>query len=307
MPVERLRDVGRVVLGTDDLGCVQSATITLDSEILRARCGAAISERYQGITGLTVEAVIEALDPFIVGLHPGSTGSLSIFIPGTLTTTGVPEDGVDIFIVAGTLVSKAMRFERNSLATATWTIRGFSPVGDCPIAIFDAAIPDPATGAGPSDFIRDIGDFTFSGGSGTILADDFCPESFEATEGSELIEDSCQGELWPSYVGITGLNVTATAVGKGVKDAFEKAGTVDSCLGSKGELSFDVFVGSDDDCASLVPGGELCIERANITSLTITATHGQIATISLTWTAHGEAGEIGDVSKRAIVGVGSEC
>ena len=155
--------------------------------------------------------------PFVAGVHPGFSDDLGIFVPGAIFGSGLPSDGALISVEDVVLTSKTVRFERNSLATGSYTFRGVSIAGVCPVGIAEGvSIGTPAEPAGPGDFIRDIADFGFVGGSGTIVADDFCPESFEATEDSELIEDSCQGELWPSYVGITGLNVTATITGKGV-------------------------------------------------------------------------------------------
>lgn len=296
MALVRLRDVGPVTFVAASLGCPRSATITLDSEILRAKCGAAISERYQGITALSVEAVVETYDPFS-DHHPGDSGVLSIGIPGALSTSGFPDptSGITITIV-GTITNVVRRISRNDLATGTYTIRGESADGiTCPIEIATGA--DEETGGVISDFVRDIVDFKFDGSA--ITRDDFCPESVEITEATSLIEDSCQGELWPTYVGITGLNATVTATGKGVKHAFDGATAGATCLGRKGRIEVSVATGSGEDCASLIPGKFGHIDRANVTSLSITATHGEIATISLTWTAHGEAGEISDIAKRA--------
>ena len=295
--VSRLRDVGRVTLavGTGggegvSLGCATSLTVTLDSEVLRARCGYAVSERYQGITGLSLEAVIETLNPFI-DVHPGGFGTLTFEILGASGPTGLPFAGTGITgTVTGVLTNVTRRFVRNELSTGSYTFRGVSseaaalPGITCPLTLADGVASTSSPGA-PSDFIRDIREFKFDECITTAL---FCGEDAEITEATELIEDSCQGQLWPTYVGITGLNITVTATGKGVKHAFDCAAGGTTCLGRKGEIEIGVSVGSDTDCAAIVDDGRaIKVKRANVTSLTITATHGEIATISLTWTAHG--------------------
>jgi len=301
MALVRLRDIGDATFFGDEsgsMGCPRSATITLDSEILRAKCGAAISERYQGITSLSIEISIETLDPF-ADIHPGDFATFGITIPGAVDGSGLPGIGIGI-TVAGVVTGTVRRFVRNDLSNGTYTLRGISADGiTCPITFLDG-VPAIDSGAGPSDFIRDIVSFDFD--DGKITADDFCPESIEMTEAAELIEDSCQGQLWPTYVGVTGLNVTVTATGKGVKHGFDGGSSAFTCLGRKGRIEVEVAVGSDVDCASLTPSSDIAIvARANVTSMTITATSGEISTISLTWVGHGEAGEFTDESKRAYV------
>jgi hypothetical protein len=245
LAVTRLRDVGNVTIDGDPLGCAQSATITLDSEVLRARCGFAISERYQGITGLSLEAVIETLNPF-ADFHPGDFGILVVEIPSADPASGLP--GLpDKLTMEGVITNVVRRFVRNELSTGTYTFRGISSDGiECPI------LYEPSAGGGvislgePEDFIRDIRTFTFAG---CITTEEFCAESVEITEATELIEDSCQGQLWPTYVGITGLNVTVTATGKGIFHAFDcAAGAVpgfSTCLGSKGIIEIGVDSGQE--------------------------------------------------------------
>lgn len=316
MPVKRFRDVGEVTFdGTTTIECVNSVTIALGSDVLRGRCGSAVSERYQGLTNLNVEITVESADPF-VDIHPGDRGSMIFFIPGTPSDTGLPGDGLSLIILDAVVTTHSGRIEKDALATGTYVFRGVSLDGvSTPLEITeDEPIADHLDSSTASSFIRDISDFEFDptgdGAEGGLDSDDFCPRSFEFSENSELIEDSCQGEIWPTYVGISGLNLTATVTGRGIVPALEDLGGPtgtggDLGLGKKGTITFSALVGSDENCADLESGGTVTLSNMNVNEVTITATHGEIAEASVSWTGHGVAGDETDETKRAIAVFGA--
>lgn len=306
--VTRLRDVGDILLRLDgsisvtgdSLGCAQSVGLSLDSEILRARCGAAISERYQGVTSTSLEVVSETLDP-CADFHPGDSGELSIVLPGAPSTSGIPTVG-DLLTVNGTITNVVRRFPRNELATGSYTFRARSIDGvTCPITYVAGSGTLGVDGVTASTFVRDISSFEFTSSGNDIDSDAFCPESVEITEATELIEDSCQGQIWPTYVGITGLNVSVTATGKGVKHGFDAATGGTTCVCNKGFLEMSVAVGDENDCAALTSLNKtIRVNNASIVGFSIDASTGEIATITLEFVGHGSAGELTDPTLRAV-------
>lgn len=320
-PLLRFRDVGDVTIisgsfcdaGTSltRLGCVNSITIALGSDVLRGRCGAAISERYQGLTNLSAEITIETNNPFI-NLHPGDEITFSFQVPEALF--GVPTPGIVITVFKAVVTTHSGRVEKDSLGSGTYVLRAVSPDGiTCPISIADDTGTSVGSDAAPGDFIRDVADFTFSDASGGLVLSsvNFCIRSFEFSENSELLEDSCQGALWPEYVGISGLNTTVSVTGRGIKTAFEELG-VDAaslgsvlggstCLGRKGTITFSALFGSDESCVGAEAGAPCEVRNVNVNEVNFTFTSGEIAEATVSWTGHGEAGEVDDCDKRAIV------
>lgn len=298
MALERFRDAGSVIFAGFTLGCINSVTVAYGSDVLRGRCGGAISERYQGLTNLNVEVTVESSNPF-VDIHPGKKGALIIDFPSADPLTGLP--GVTGMILSGdaVLTTHAGRVTKDEIGSGTYTFRGISTGAEAglspPFAVTSGA--SGSSGGAPKDFIRDIKSFSFDGSFATIISSEFCVRSFEFSENSELIEDACQGELWPTYVGVSGLNLTATVTGRNLRKV-EAGG--ERGLGSKGKITFDVLTGSEEDCASLVPGGKVEMDRMNINEINLSASTGEMGEISISFTGHGEVGEDGTNALTAI-------
>jgi hypothetical protein len=295
----RFRDVDKVVFGSTEIKCVNSVTVAFGSDVLRGRCSAAISERYQGLSNLSVEVTVEAGDPFLP-IHPGDKGEIVFVIPGAIATSGIPSDGIEVTVDSCVCTTHSGRVEKDALASGTYVFRGQSPDGLSSPVVIGFGSPSDDDEIGPSSFIRDIASFVWAPLAGPGLTDsDFCPRSFEFSENSELLEDSCQGALWPEYVGITGLNLTASVTGRGIDVGVAAAGE-DHGLGAKGSVSFTVSVGSDEDCTSLEPGGGVVLDNMNVNEVSFTATSGDFGEITISWVGHGASGELATVGLRAI-------
>jgi len=196
----------------------------------------------------------------------------------------VPSAGRTLSFASTTLTGRSGRITKDELASGTYTFRARSSDGlTIPVVVGGAGAPfEPADA---TTFIRDIKSFAFSGDPG-ISPGDVCVRSFEFSENAELLENQCQGELFPTYVGITGLNLEATAV---FRDVVVQSPAGGLTLGSKGTITMSALAGSTTSCIDLTPSGSVKMENMNINESTITARHGDFAEVSVSWTGHGTA------------------
>jgi hypothetical protein len=278
--MSRYRDVQNVNLFGSVRKGVQSIDLSHEAEQLSGSGDEAQSIRYVGVSKQIFRMTVETLDA-LLGLHPGDCGAVSFEAPSAITCdTGAPTAAKINATGSGVVTSVSGSFEAGGLASGTLNVSIPSVDGqNSPIEV-SVVTPGAATALAPADFLRDIGDVVFDGGSLNEV------RSIEYTEESDSIEDSAEDDKWLTYVGVTGRRLTISLV---MRDIVQARGIA---FGKTGILTFKVFTGRTNT-GEIDPTAYKTVTAKYLTLVGRTGpvNHGDLAEITLDFLGRGVAGE----------------